>query len=435
MRKKIGIIGAGTAGLHLGLFLRNHDVEVTIVSDRRPEDYQHARLMNTVGHNHETLARETSLGVNHWHDGTVGYFCHHVVINAEDPVRFRGDYNLPSRAVDYRVYLPRLMEDFEERGGRFEYRDVSSADIPQLSARFDLVIVGTGKGVLGRMFKAVPALSPFERPQRALCAGIYRGVRVATPRGVTFSVLPGHGEAMDFPMLTFDGLMTAIVVGNLPGGHLEEMAHLSYDNNPRLFLDTFLRKLEKHHPDIFARIEPAEFDLARPLDILQGGVVPTVREAFVELDDGKFAIAIGDVHSVTDPLTGQGGNMASYAAGVLGEHIVREDIYDRRFCVRVDHERAERVLAASSWTNVMLRPPTEELNRLFEGMALNKSIADEFTENFNYPERQWDRLASGRRMLQWIEERRPAKAAERSQMDLADWAPAAGHAASLRQAI
>ncbi|MFD2272594.1 hypothetical protein ACFS07_19445 [Undibacterium arcticum] len=30
MNKRIGIIGAGTAGLHLGLFLRQHDVDVTI---------------------------------------------------------------------------------------------------------------------------------------------------------------------------------------------------------------------------------------------------------------------------------------------------------------------------------------------------------------------------------------------------------------------
>ncbi len=35
MNKRIGIIGAGTAGLQLGLFLRQHGIETTIYTDRR----------------------------------------------------------------------------------------------------------------------------------------------------------------------------------------------------------------------------------------------------------------------------------------------------------------------------------------------------------------------------------------------------------------
>lgn len=409
MRKSIGIVGAGTAGLHLGLFLRQHGIEATIITDRRPEEYRRIGLLNTVGHNHETISRETNLGVNHWHDGSFGYYCHNVVIRGEPAIAFRGDYTLPSRAVDYRIYLPRLMEDFQERGGRIEYRQVEPDDVGNLSSRFDLIVVGTGKGVLGQMFRHDPTKLPFERPshaQRALCAGIYTGVAPTLPRSVTFSVLPGSGEAMDFPMLTFDGLMTAIVIGNLPGSPLEDLVRLRYEENPRLFLDTVLRKLEKYHPAIFERVDPKQFDLARPVDLLQGGVVPTIRQTYAQFDNGTFAIAVGDVHSVIDPLTGQGGNMASYAALVLGEHIVREEIYDARFCELVDRERSDRILAAAAWTHSMLIPPTAELDLLFNTMAGNKSLADEFTENFNYPERQWNRLASPARIRAWIDERR-----------------------------
>ena len=43
MDKRIAIVGAGTAGLHLGLYLRARGVDVTLHTDRRPEDYaQHA---------------------------------------------------------------------------------------------------------------------------------------------------------------------------------------------------------------------------------------------------------------------------------------------------------------------------------------------------------------------------------------------------------
>ena len=119
--------------------------------------------------------------------------------------------------------------------------------------------------------------------------------------------------------------------------------------------------------------------------------MPTVRSTTAEFADGKCAIALGDVHSVVDPMMGQGANMASYAAFVLGEEIVNGDALDIRFCEKVDLRRQDRVLAASRWTNMMLAPPSPALGQLLGTMGQNKALADEFTENFNYPERQWDR--------------------------------------------
>ena len=83
-------------------------------------------------------------------------------------------------------------------------------------------------------------------------------------------------------------------------------------------------------------------------------MVPTVRNTTVQFDGGKCAIALGDLHSVVDPMMGQGANMASYAAFVLGEEIVNADALDSRFCEKVDLRRQDRVLAASRWTNLML---------------------------------------------------------------------------------
>jgi thioredoxin reductase len=37
MEKRIGIIGAGVAGLHLGLYLRQHETSATIITDRTAE--------------------------------------------------------------------------------------------------------------------------------------------------------------------------------------------------------------------------------------------------------------------------------------------------------------------------------------------------------------------------------------------------------------
>ena len=394
MARNIGIVGAGIAGLHLGLYLQKHGVDATIITDRAPEDYRNSRLLNTVAHHHVTIAREDYLGVNHWTDPKDHYYYHDHFFNFPQPLGFRGDFSRPSRAVDYRIYLPALMNDFTRRGGKIEYRRIEESDIGPLVARFDLLVVSTGKGPLGQLFTYRPEHTPYSQPQRRLCVGLYTGVRQPDPMNVTLSVSPGHGEMIVIPTITFDGVANALLMENVPGGDMEELATLSYDDNPRHFLSVLLGKLEKHHPTTYDRIDTARFGLAQPQDLLQGGVVPTVRNTVVQFDDGKCAIALGDVHSIVDPMMGQGANVASYAAFVLGEEIVHSDVLDARFCEKVDLKRQDRVLAASRWTNIMLQPPTEALGMLIGTMSQNPALANEFTENFNYPDRQWDRVST-----------------------------------------
>jgi 2-polyprenyl-6-methoxyphenol hydroxylase-like FAD-dependent oxidoreductase len=400
--RNIGIVGAGIAGLHLALYLQKHGVDATIITDRTPEDYRNSQLLNTVAHHHVTIAREDYLGVNHWNDPKDHYYYHDHVFNFPQPLSFRGDFSRPSRAVDYRIYLPALMNDFTRRGGKIEYRRIEESDIGPLVDRFDLLVVSTGKGPLGQLFTYRPEHTPYSQPQRRLCVGLYTGVRQPDPMNVTLSVSPGHGEMIVIPTITFDGVANALLMENVPGGDMEELATLSYDDNPKHFLSVLLGKLEKHHPTTYDRIDTSRFRLAQPQDLLQGGVVPTVRNTVVEFDGGKCAIALGDVHSIVDPMMGQGANIASYAAFVLGEEIVNSDVLDARFCEKVDLKRQDRVLAAARWTNIMLQPPSEALGMLIGTMSQNPALANEFTENFNYPDRQWDGVSTPARIHAWI---------------------------------
>ncbi len=402
MKRSIGIVGAGIGGLHLALYLQKHGVDATIITDRAADEYRNSRLLNTVAHHSVTIAREHELGIHHWDDPKLFYYYHDHVFNFPQPLRFRGDFKNPSRAVDYRIYLPTLMNDFARRGGKIEIRKIEEGDIPALVNRFDLLVVSTGKGALGDLFSYRPEHSPYTQPQRRLCVGLYKGVRQPDPMNVTLSVSPGHGEMIVIPTVSFDGIATALLMENVPGGDLEELATLNYDQDRKRFLQVLLGKLEKHHPTTYDRIDTAAFDLAQPQDLLQGGVVPTVRNTMVQFDGGKCAIALGDLHSVVDPMMGQGANMASYAAFVLGEEIVAADALDARFCEKVDMRRQDRVLAASRWTNLMLAPPSEAMGALIGTMSQNKTLADEFTENFNYPERQWDHIASPERIHAWL---------------------------------
>lgn len=407
MEKRIGIIGAGVAGLHLGLYLRQHDIDVTIVSDRSAEQLARSRLPNTAAHFAVTIDRERMLGVDHWPDPGFHYVCHnHSFGGGPKRLEFRGDFMRPSRAIDHRVYMPRLMADFEARGGKIETRQIEASDLGTLAQRFDLLVVASGRGALAGAFERVPGLSPHEGPQRKLLAGLFSGVRRTDPVGATLSVSPGHGELIDIPILTFGGMASALLFENIPGGDLEELARLRHDENPKGFVSRVLAKLERHHPHIYNRIDTGSFDLCAPNDVLQGGVTPVLRRPWLDLGGNKFAIAAGDVHCTVDPLLGQGANVASHSAFVLAEEIVKDTALDARFCERVEWRRQERVLAASRWTNMMLQPPSVAMMDLTVEMSRNRLLCNEFTNNFNYPERQWDRLATAGRISAWINDDR-----------------------------
>jgi len=362
-------------------------------------------LLNTVAHHHTTIQRESALGVNHWQDMNEHYHYHDHWLNIPEPgpLHFQGTFDKPSRAVDYRIYLPTLMQDFMRRGGNIEYRTIAEDDIKPLADRFDLLVVAVGKGPLGAMFEHEPLETPFKQPQRRLSVGLYTGVENTDPKNVTISLTPGKGELLVIPTLTFEGMSTALLFENVPGSELEATVTTRYDDDPAVFKQTILDTLEKYHPGVYDRVNSAKFDLCQPLDVLQGGVVPTVRKTCVPFDNGKFAVAVGDVHVTVDPVNGQGANIASYSAFKLGEEIIKAPVLDYRFIEKVDLARRDRCLAAARWTNLMMQPPSEELQMFFGAMSQNEKLCNEFTENFNWPERQWDNLSSPARIRNWIE--------------------------------
>ncbi|MBR8743043.1 styrene monooxygenase subunit StyA [Nocardiopsis sp. MG754419] len=405
MNKRIGIIGAGTAGLHLGLLLRRHGVDTTILTDRTPDQQRAARLPNTVAHHAVTVERERALDVDHWPVEEYGYGRHEYRVGPE-PLRFSGALHAPSRAVDYRIYLPRLMEDFAQRGGALEFGRLSPDDLPRLAARFDLLVVCTGRGAFSEVFERDPEYSPFTAPRRALCAGLFTGVAQQPGRAVTFHIAPGAGEMIEIPTWTRGGLATALVIENHFGSALEALATRPYEDDPEGYLAMMLDLFREYYPGCLERIDTAAFDLADgPLDILQGDVTPVVRRGHAVLDDGTLVVSLGDAHATVDPILGQGANMASHAAWVLGEEIVAQEVYDTRFVEHVDRRRADRVLSATRWSNHMmenLTAPTPEFQEFLGALSQGGTLTDEFTDAFNYPERAWDLLASPERTAVWI---------------------------------
>ena len=398
----IAIIGAGVSGLHLGLLLREHDVDVTIYAERGADVVAGGRLLNTVAHHHHTLERERALGVHHWDADDYGYVCHHhSVVGTPQPLRFRGDFEHPSSIIDYRLLLPRLMGDFEERGGDLRVGATAVADVEALSGDHDLVVVAAGRGYQGSLFARRPECSPYEVPQRRISAGIYHGIEYSEPKGVGVHLSLGHGELLELPIFFRDGFATALLFEAIPGGDLEALAEISYDDGADAFHATALEKIETHFPMLRERLDSGSFALAGPGDILQGALTPVVHEDWVRLDSGRYAIALGDVHCLVDPVNGQGANSGSYSAWQLGQAIIADYAFDERFCRRVAREREAFVLGVSDWTNIILNPQPHVVE-LIGAMSQNKALCDAYTQNFNHPDRQWDALATPERTAAFI---------------------------------
>ncbi|WP_245992771.1 hypothetical protein [Prauserella muralis] len=59
------------------------------------------------------------------------------------------------------------------------------------------------------------------------------------------------------------------------------------------------------------------------------------------------------------------------------------------------------LLAGSRWTNLMLAQPPR-VAELFRALAADQPRADEFTTNFDHPQRQWRLLATQARQRAFL---------------------------------
>ncbi|MGH9277523.1 MAG: styrene monooxygenase/indole monooxygenase family protein [Acidimicrobiales bacterium] len=397
---RISIAGAGISGLTLALRLQQHGVETTLFTDRSPDQLRASRLVNLVARFEPTLARERELGVNHWEFPDFGMTCAHVCV-VGTPIAFRGDLAQPARFVDFRIYLARLLEDYADRGGHVVVAGEPVMELIRRATAYDLAVVAGGRES-GGLFPRDATRSPYDTPQRVLCAGTFRGIAFPEPLGLSFNISPGAGEVFQSPMFSFDGPVSGVLFEGVPGGPFEPLVRMRYEDDPAAFEAAVLGLVRAHAPAIFERVDPAEFGLTRPVDLLQGAITPTVRRAWARLDGGTHAIAIGDAWVVNDPLTGQGANLGSHTAWVLADAIVGEPVYDELFCRQVEAHMWEMAGAVTEWSNAFLRPPAPHVVELLSAATADQGVADAFIGGFADPDAMWRRVATPERAAAFL---------------------------------
>lgn len=410
--ERIAIVGAGTAGLHLGLKLLSHGVPVTIYTEQEPSKLRVSRLLNTVAHHAPTRMRERILGVDHWSGPNADMFYIGIHVNGgPHPFSLRGRLDSPSIFVDYRQYQPRLAEDFVARGGKLEVLPVDLDVLERLAQQHALMVVATGRNGLTRLFPRVSALSPHTQPPRMLFAALLKGVRMQEPIGMNANLIPGQGEIFESQVVTADGRVPSVLIEALPGSELSRLSTQRYDEDPRAFEAMLMNFLRRFAPTTYERVDPASFGVRGPMDYLQGSFTPTVRQGWAPLSNGRFALAVGDTHVTNDPVAGQGANAGSASAFALAEHIVTaladNRPFDEVFCREAEAGSWAATAPATHWTNALLQPPPPHVIDLLAAGSKDARVADAIATAFVTPELILSASASPESTAAFIARHRP----------------------------
>jgi hypothetical protein len=384
--RRIGIVGAGQAGLHLGIGLLQHGCEITIVTDRTAEDIRTGRVMSTQGMSHPSLEHECAVGLDFW-DETAPHQVYVQYIRAS----LKGDrlvhWQVPrprhGNSVCQRLKIPRWMEYFEETGGQLV---VGSADIVALE-RFreshELVLIAGGKGEISALFERDDQHSPFDQPPRTLVLTYFQ---TSSPEngeyGVTLNYIPGVGEYFVMPGLTTTGPCLMAVLEAIPGGPMDHWQNI---DSPEQHLEGVKSALAEYLPWEYERVREA--GLTDELGIAIGRFTPIVRKPVATLPSGRHVTGLGDVMMLNDPLTGQGSNHASKSAAHYLKGILEWE--DKPFDAKWMQETFDAFLAFTAagtarWSNDMLNQTPLMMDLLAAGEN-HPAIAKLFVECTAHP--------------------------------------------------
>ncbi|MEV0620852.1 styrene monooxygenase/indole monooxygenase family protein [Nonomuraea sp. NPDC050404] len=400
----IGIVGAGISGLTLALRLQQLGVETTLYCESDAESVRKGRLPNTVGRSGHTAARERELGSEHFRDpgSLLGYAT--LSIAGDPPVEFTGSFGEPFHVADFRLLLPAFMDDFAVRGGEIVVTGTApdAAQVERWSRGHELMVVASGRRSLTELFPRDPGRSPYDRPQRLVTAALCRGF--ASETLFRYNISGGAGEIFRAPIVTREGVVSAVLVEAVPGGPLEPIYRTPWDELPAALLPAF----REHAPRLAELVEPAEFEMLGPDDLLQGAITPMVRRPVAQLPDGKIALAIGDAWITNDPITGQGANLGSRCAWIAAEAIAAGGPYDAAFGRTTAERMWEAGAPVTDWTNAFLRPPAVHVMSLLMTAGTRQDVADLVVSLFSDPAHAWGLLSSPEEVARIIddEERR-----------------------------
>ncbi|GAB1821489.1 styrene monooxygenase/indole monooxygenase family protein [Herbidospora sp. RD11066] len=384
--REILVVGAGQAGLHLAIGLLQNGYDVTVVSNRTPEDIRDGRVMSGQAMFGTAQSRERELGLDWWTnvcppiDG--------IALTVPAPgggkaLDWAARLDAPARSVDQRLKMPAWLGEFERLGGKLVLHDATPADLEDYAERYDMVLVAAGKGPIASLFERDAARSPYTTPQRALAVTYVNGL---APRpehsAVCFNLLPGVGEYFVFPALTHTGPCEIMVFEGVPGGPMDCWGDV---HTPDEHLARSRQILETFFPWEAERCDGIELTDANAT--LTGRFAPTVRRPVATLPSGAPILGVADVVVLNDPITGQGSNNAAKCAATYLRAIVERGAqpFDAAWMQETFELFWTNARHVTDWTNALLAPAQPHHLALLGAAGQRPEIAHRFVNGFDDP--------------------------------------------------
>jgi 2-polyprenyl-6-methoxyphenol hydroxylase-like FAD-dependent oxidoreductase len=412
--RSVAIVGSGIVGLIAAHALRREGCEVTLYSDRTPDQWlRESRPTGTAARFEQALSYERSLGLNHWDDAAPhgeGVFLTFCPSARNQLVRLFGRGAKPFQAVDLRMQCHRWLNDFD---GRLEIESVTVERLDRIAAQHDLTIVAAGKAELAQLFERDATRSQYDAPQRHLAMVIATG-RMAVDGcpflPVKFEFLGTDGEIFFVPYLHKDeGPAWNIVVEARPGSRMDCFSRATTGDGVLATMKDIVRELFPWSAEWTRTMK-----LADPLGWLTGRIAPTVRKPYAVLPSGRVVAALGDTSISFDPIAAQGANSGVKQTRHLVERIVRHEggFSAGWIAATFDDYWNEQARFACTFNNMFLDPITAPAKEILiaqygsDGHAGNASaqqqIADAFFANFNDPRELTEAFVDMRKAREFI---------------------------------
>src|ERR1700730_16593434 len=151
--RKIAIVGGGQSGLQLALGLLQNQYEVTVVSNRTPEQVLSGRVTSSQFMFHDSLQNERDLVINFWEEKCAITKGNTFTVPGPDNTKalfWEAKLDHYGQSVDQRVKFAGWMKEFAKRGGNLVIQDAGARDIDGYGKSYDLVLVAAGKGEINR---------------------------------------------------------------------------------------------------------------------------------------------------------------------------------------------------------------------------------------------------------------------------------------------
>jgi hypothetical protein len=383
--RKIAIIGAGQAGLHLGIGLVDAGYAVTLFSNRTPEAIQNGKPMGTPILFQDTLQLERDLGLNFWEEEAHCIQFRTEVCDPEGNTALALSAHVPQhwQAVDQRLKFPAWMQEFVNRGGELIIQSTTLEDLEKYGQIYDLVVVTAGRGSFSTLFERDAQKTKHDKPKRHIAAFIATELKGNSVdlHTAKMTVLPGVGEIVQFPFYANGKLATALGLSACIGEAMDQFPQTQSGQELLKIGKTVVQQLKPDYYDTIANLE-----LVDDQAWLKGAITPTVRHPVGHLPSGAVVMGIGDVVLLHDPMAGQGANNATKMAHLVVQRIIERGNqgFDTSWMQQVFDEFWSYAQHSHALIDCLLTPP-EHLQDLMVAMAENPDLLADYLQGFNHP--------------------------------------------------